>query len=186
MKKLLVILCALLVLCGCSKTEETQPEIKEDTQKEDVVIGNNTINPMTEVASLDELNELVGGRLNHPGVMGVDNEKFFTIKIDELKTIGEYNFTINDSECTLRFCDRATKDEDISGIYVDGGSAFPSENTVKDVEYNKYEDINIARWFNVDGQYTFAYKNEKCTEKEFQKLIDEMVVVTAPLQGEVK
>ena len=184
MKKILTILCVVLLLAGCTSTQN-QEEINQEPEKQEEVIGGNTVNPMTEIESLEALNDEVHGKLNHPGVMGVENEKFFTIKVDDVKTIGQYTFTINGNECCMRFCDRALPQEDISGIYVDGKSAFPSENVVDQVEYNKLDNTLVARWFNIDGQYTFAYTNSEITQKDFENIIKEMITITMPEQGEV-
>ena len=178
MKKVLAILFVLLMLCSCGNKAQ-QEEIKDEPQnKQEEIIGGNTINPMTEYTSLDEVNNLLHGKLGHPGVMGIDDEKFFIVNSGDLQ-IGEYDFTINGNKCCMRFCDRATADEDISGIYVDGKPAFPSETKKGDIEYNKLDDTRVARWLNMDGQYSFAYTNAECDEEAFIAIAEELLIVTA-------
>ena len=177
MKKILTVLFVLLMLCACSsKNEEQKKEEKPQEQQE--VIGENTPNPMKEYTSLDEINEELHSKLVAPAVMGVDNEKFFIIKVNDVKKIGEYDFTINGYECTFRFCDRATADEDISGIYIDGKPAFPSENTEYGFEMNQLDNTRVARWLNMDGQYSFAYTNGDCDDETFASIVEELMTLT--------
>mgnify|MGYP003346854981 CR=1 FL=1 len=61
-------------------------------QKEPVV-GPGAENPMTECASLDEINTAAGTNIVKPGVMGVTEEKFFTVKTGD-RTIAEYRFDL--------------------------------------------------------------------------------------------
>lgn len=173
MKKLLVVLITtllLLTVAGCASKEEP--------------IGPNTTNPMTEVESLEKLNELVYGKLAKPPVMGVDKEKFFTIKTDEL-TIGDYQFEINGDKCDFRFSDKGNFDEDFSGYYVDGKPAFPSDDRENDIEYNLKGDVKLARWANVDGIYTFAYENKDMDADTFKAIVSELVELTASDQKSV-
>ena len=179
MKKIITVIFVALMLTACANKKQEEV-IQKDETKEDEVIGNNIVNPMKEVESLDDLNQKVHGKLNHPAVMGVDNEKFFVIEIDEIEKIGHYAFTINNDECVFRFCDRAPYDKDISGVYIDGKSAFPSEEKKDDVEYNKYEDTYLARWLNIDGQYVFSCKSESMSQEDFEAIIKELLEITKP------
>ena len=174
MKKLLSILLIVLMaltIVGCAKKEEN--------------IGGNTVNPMSEVESLEKLNELTQGKLTKPSVMGVDNEKYFTITSDD-RTIADYQFEINGVKCDFRFSDRGSSEEDFSGYYVNGKPAFPSTNTDNSVEYNLEGDVKLARWFNTDGIYTFAYENKDMDDETFKNIVDELVTLTMPEQGNVE
>lgn len=173
MKKLLTIsLIALMALTivGCAKKEET--------------IGGNTENPMSEVESLEKLNELTNGKLAKPAVMGVGNEKYFTITSGEL-LIADYQFEINGDKCDFRFSDRGSLEEDFSGYFVNGKAAFPSTNIENGIEYNLEGDAKLARWANVDGIYTFAYESKDMDEETFKNIVDELVTMTKSEQGNV-
>lgn len=173
MKKLLtisLIVLMALTIVGCAKKEE--------------VIGGNTVNPMSEVESLEKLNELTNGKLAKPAVMGVGNEKYFTITSGE-KTIADYQFEINGDKCDFRFSDRGSLEEDFSGYFVNGKAAFPSTNIENDIEYNFEGDVKLARWANVDGIYTFAYESKDMDEETFKNVVDELVTLTKPEQGNV-
>lgn len=165
MKKLLTILLSVLMaltIAGCAKKE---------------TIGGNTPNPMTEVESLEKLNELTHGKLTKPAVMGVDNEKYFTITSSDM-TIADYQFEINGDKCDFRFSDRGNSEEDFSGYYVNGKAAFPSENIENGIEYNLEGDAKLARWANADGIYTFAYERKDMDEETFKNIVDELMTMT--------
>ena len=172
MKKLLtisLIVLMALTIVGCAKKEN---------------IGENTTNPMIEVESLEKLNELTNGKLAKPAVMGVGNEKYFTITSGE-KTIADYQFEINGDKCDFRFSDRGNLEEDFSGYFVNGKAAFPSTNIENDIEYNFEGDAKLARWANVDGIYTFAYESKDMDEETFKNIVDELVTLTKSEQGNV-
>lgn len=133
MKKLLLILC-LALLVGCSsKNSADEIGLK---------------NPMTERSSLEEVNELTHGHISSPGVAGVSQEHFATIETDK-GLIGQYDFVLNDIKYTIRFSDTIVK-EDISGVWIDGKLAFSDDISQTRA---KGENLLLARWFTVDGQY---------------------------------
>lgn len=152
MKKLLVLLC-LLLLVGCSKT--------------------NLENPMVAKESLDEVNEITHGHLSKPPVMGVTEEKFYVIETKE-GNIGQYDFTLNSIDYTVRFSDTIVK-EDISGVYIDGKPAF-SDNVIDDLTTTG-EGYRLGRWLTVDGQYCFMAP-DTITEELFAALLSEMQLIS--------
>ena len=152
MKKLLVLLC-LLLLVGCSK-------------------GANVENPMIAKESLDEVNEITHGHLRKPPVMGVTQEGFYVIETKE-GNIGEYDFVLNDIGYTVRFSDTIVK-EDISGIWVDGKVAFGDDISQTRA---KGADLLLARWFTVDGQYVLEAP-DTISEDTFENIVSELSSLT--------
>lgn len=152
MKKILIILCLLLMIVGCSKS-------------------NSVANPMEKHESLEELNELTHGHLCHPGVMGVSDEEYYTIKSGE-DLIAEYSFVLNGTKYTVRFSDTVLKD-DISGIYIDGKPAFESI----DATDAKGEGKILTRWFTVDGQYVMMAE-DSVDEPTFYAAVSEIMFLS--------
>ena len=130
-------------------------------------------NPMTEYASLEELNEATGSLLTGPGVMGISDESFASYDCGEYM-IAEYNFTVAGVKYMLR---SAPTLEDISGFYVNGEPAF-SGDIADGINYAEGEDgVQLARWANVDGQYVFACLSEN---DDFTGIAEEMYAVNSP------
>lgn len=103
-------------------------------------------NPMTKVASMDELSKLASCALISPE--GATDEKFFTIDTDPM--IAEYQFKVDGIEYTLRFSN-VDVDTDICGVYKDDGTYF--EGDTAENSYIENDDYILHRWFTVDGQY---------------------------------
>ena len=130
-------------------------------------------NPMTEYASLAELNEATLSRLVGPGVMGVSDESFIAYDCGDY-LLAEYNFTVAGVKYMLR---SAPTLEDISGFYVNGEPAF-SGDISDGINYAEGEDgVQLARWANVDGQYVFACLSEN---DDFTGIAEEMYAVNSP------
>lgn len=157
MKKLLLILC-LALLVGCSKNNSADE------------IG--LRNPITERASLEEVNELTHGHIAKPGVMGITQEHFATIETDK-GLIGQYDFVLNDIGYTIRFSDTIVK-EDISGVWIDGKVAFSDDISQTRA---KGADLLLARWFTVDGQYVLEAP-DTITEDTFENIVSELSSLT--------
>ena len=152
MKKLLVVLC-LLLLTGCSKA--------------------NVKNPMIAKESLDEVNEIMHGHLCQPPVMGISNETFFIVETKD-GNIGEYNFEINGTSYTIRFSDTIV-DKDISGIWIDGNPAFNDDITEDAPVVGA--GYRLSRWFTTDGQYCFIAP-DTLDEEQFAAICNEMQIIT--------
>lgn len=220
MKKIVALLvCFVLVfsLCACGKEEtktqdNSKPTMsdnldakdkdnkKSDEDKENVGMAN----PMTEYKSLDEVNKIIGGNLCSPGVMGVSDEAFFVIDCGSYK-MGEYQFKINGYEYSLR-CAKVA--EDISGVYIDGETAFAGASTeVKGeeiaegiivyapeapapddtnistedsgIQSNGNHEYKCARWFDGDMQYVLTvHDNDKLDHDTFIGIADEFMLRT--------
>ncbi len=112
-------------------------------------------NPITERASLEEVNRLCGTALCHPAVMGVTDEVFQTIECEGY-TLAQYNFRING----YAYCFRGAKNtsDDISGVYLNGANAF-GEADFERLSYAQGEGMKLARWFIGDVQYTVCIED---------------------------
>ena len=148
MKRMLVLALAammILSLCACGSKQEEKPEESES-------IG--LPNPMTEYASLDEINNIVGSKLVHPAVMGVSDEKFFVIDCGDYK-LADYRFTVGGVDYMFR---SAPVTQDISGYHVGEGTAF-ADGARDGIEYAETDGTQLARWFTMDGQYVLTAKD---------------------------
>ena len=125
-------------------------------------------NPVTEYASLDEINEIVGSNLTHMPVMGVTDERFTTVETEEY-IIAQYEFSVNGLAYTMRCA--AVANEDISGVYLDGKPAF-GEYSGDETEYAFGEGMKLSRWFDLSGQYVLCVSDaENVMDEETFKLI---------------
>ena len=114
-------------------------------------------NPYTQYETLEEINALVGCRLSRPAVMGVTDEKFYTVNCGEF-LMAEYDFCVNGIPYTFRCASAYT--EDISGVYIDGETAFGTEPP-ESIEFAEGENLLLARWFDVNGQYCLILDNSE-------------------------
>ena len=121
------LLALALMLCACSVAPDG---------------GEGLVNPVTEYATMDKLNQAAGTQLVAPEIVDLTDEVFSTITC-ETYTIAEYRFCVGDTHYTLR---SAPTTEDISGYYVGGNVAFP--NAPKEgIEYADADDgVKLARW----------------------------------------
>lgn len=163
MKKIIaIILCLSMIICFAACGKEEEP------------IG--LPNPMTNYDSLEEINKILGCKLTAPGVMGVTDEAYSIINGEP--QVADYKFTINDDECDFRFS--PDYNFDISGIYGKDGTVF-NGTTAGELQYANSEDYKVARWANIDGQYTFALKNDGSMEQEtFEGIVEELIMLVMP------
>ena len=167
MKKILALVLALVLAVSFAACGQKEP-----------LVGPGTENPMTECASLDEINAAAGTNIVKPGVMGVSEEKFFTVKTGD-RTIAEYRFDLNGISYTVRSA--AIADQDISGYYVDGEPAFGAPTG--GVEYAEAEDVKLARFFDLNGQTVIAAKGD-IESAIFEGIVAEMQQMSAANGGE--
>lgn len=217
MKRIIALMiCFVLAfsLCACGKetaepeesvvpvesTEPTAPveseEVNEENEGTDTPIG--MPNPMTEYKSLEEVNKIIGGKLAAPGVMGVSDEHFFVIDCGSYK-IGEYQFKVNGIDYTLR-CAKVL--QDISGVYIDGDTAFAGEQAQTEeigdniiiylpgepetpaddgsgIQHNENHEYKCARWFVGDMQYVLTvHDNDSVDIDTFVGIADEFMLNT--------
>lgn len=163
MKKMIALLLAALLLfslaaCGAEqKPEDNGAEV-------------GMANPLVEVESLEKLNEL-GGKLCHPGVMGVTDEKYFIIG----DTVADYRFSVNGVSYNWRFS--AQKDNDICGIYGENGTLFFDKAEVTELQFAEGDD-RAARWVNDEGQYTLTVRDGEIEAATFEGIATELSLIT--------
>ena len=159
-----IVMIFALASCG-SKTETADTTVPESV---------NAVNPITEYSSLEELNNITGGNLCHPPVMGVTDEAFRTINVNNGEyTIAEYEFSVNGKPYNMRFSPNYT--EDISGYYSGEGTVFANSENEAIV---KTDDAALARWVNTDGQYVLCVKGTDIEDEWFQGIVDELKGLT--------
>ncbi len=166
MKKILAVLLAVLMLaalfsaCGEKKAKtETPAETKGEEQKTEIP------NPVTEYASLEEINQLLGGKLRHPAVMGVTDEKFSVVEAGDYQ-IAQYEYSVNGIPYTFRFSPNF--EADISGIYEKGEQLFADRASD---EIKEFEGGKAARFVTADGQYVLTAKDNGALDLETFKSI---------------
>lgn len=137
-------------------------------------------NPVKTYETLDAMNEAAGTILQHPGVMGVTDEKFAVID-DGQDKIAQYTFSINGVEYVLRNC--PTSNKDISGIYVDGHTAFADRDIKNGIDYITAGGKRLARWARVEGQFILSAAEDAVTEEIFEAAAEEIEMDNA-IQGE--
>ncbi len=113
-------------------------------------------NPMTEVESLEALNEMYGCAMISPSVMGVSDEKYFSVDSDP--DFAEYQFTVNGLPYTYRFA-VAGMDVDISGYWRSDNSETVFQSSDAEMSYYEGDEAKLARWFTIDGQYVLMVKD---------------------------
>ena len=176
MKKMLALALAammVLCLCACGEKPAEQPEAEEPAT-------NGMPNPMTEYASLDEINDIVGSKLVHPGVMGVSDEKFFVIDCGDYQ-LADYRFAVGGADYTFR---SAPVTQDISGYYVGEGTAF-ADGAHDGIEYAEADGAQLARWFTIDGQYVLSAK-DMADADAFALVAEELSAMTFPGMSETE
>lgn len=206
MKKSLVLFstCTIVMgLAGCSSTAEVKTtsvtaaetsaatEIITEVPSEvtsETLIETNTgttefseetvglANPMVEYKSLGEVNEILGGAMCKPAVMGVTDEKFWTINCGELGMLGQYCYNLNGIGYMMRFSPNQTGD--ITGVYTNEGNTVYGEPTDEIIEYANDSGILFARWFTIDGQYVFECESNEVTNDNFSTIAEEIYNIT--------
>lgn len=163
MKKIIALILALaMVFCfaACGNKGD-----------EPIVGGPEVVNPMTELGSLEELNEKFGCAMISPSVMGVSDEHFFSV--DANPEYAEYQFTVNGLPYTYRFA-VAGMDVDISGYYVPDREGTVFQNSDAEMSYFEGDEAKLARWFTIDGQYVLMVKdNGELDYNTFNGIVEE-------------
>ena len=174
-KGIAFVLAVVLALFLCACGEKTPPEHEDPagSQTEEPAAG--MPNPVTELSSLEELNEQAGTNLVSPPVMGVSGEEFRLI--DGENKIAEYRFTVGGIPYQLRAARGA--EEDISGVYLENGKAF-GERTDEEIAYASTETEKLARWFAGDEQLVLhASEAAELDGATFAAIAEELYGLTA-------
>lgn len=145
-----------LTACSAKSTDSTTttPESTSTstvTETAEDAAGNTQIPaPITDRGSLDEVNEVIGSAMKRPADLEPTDEAWSTIDDEEKNHIGQYTFTYNGGNYTLR----AAKDTgDISGVWENGTTL--GNGREGDVTAITTESGGIwSRWFDGDMQYS--------------------------------
>ena len=145
-----------IVLTACSsKTADSSTTTPESTSTSTVTetaedAADNTQSPITDRASLDEVNEAIGSAMKRPADLELTDEAWVTIDDEEKNPIGQYTFAYNGGTYTLR----AAKDTgDISGVWENGTTL--GNGREGDVTAITTENGGLwSRWFDGDMQYS--------------------------------
>lgn len=181
-------------LCACSgqaadnKDKETQAAqetaAQETTVQEAAEAGtaaSQIANPMTEYASLEEINEIAGGKLAAPADKEVTDEKFWIIDAGDYK-IAQYDFTIDKIPYCYRFADGVVVD--ISGVYEGEGTLF-EDNDHFDEQFKNYDGGKAGRYFTDGGQYVLIAEDEgKLDFVDFQNMGIELFNIASESESE--
>lgn len=186
MKKTFAIILALIMilgLCACGSTGGSVPAKPEaDTPQEDPAkeVSAGMASPITEYASLDEINSIMGSRLSTPGVAGAEDVCYLIIDCDDY-SIAEYQFKVNGNLFSERCAAAAGPDIDISGVWTDGGTVF-EDSEGGELEFASSDEYKCARWFTVDGQYVLTLKEGNMDMDTFMGITEEFVQAANPNQ----
>lgn len=149
---------AALSLTACSsKTADSTTTTPESTSTSTVTETTDTAedanqapSPITDRASLDEVNEVIGSAMKRPADLELTDEAWSTIDGDEANHVGQYTFTYNGGTYTLR---AAKETGDISGVWENGTTL--GNGREGDVTAMTTEAGGIwSRWFDGDMQYS--------------------------------
>ena len=110
-----------IVLTACSsKTADSSTTTPESTSTstvtetaEDAADNTQIPNPITDRASLDEVNEAIGSAMKRPADLELTDEAWVTIDDEEKNPIGQYTFAYNGGTYTLR----AAKEMDYKRVW---------------------------------------------------------------------
>ncbi len=119
-----------------------------------------------EIASLEELNAILGSKLNHPGAMGVSDEKF-AVEGEGEEKVAIYTFTLGAYTYNFRATKSATQDV-IIGKTEDGDCEFPQTN--EEIAYKKTPAEKAAWWLGEDMMsYGLVVKDAGAMDMEMFK-----------------
>ena len=150
-KRIAVLAAAALLALSCVSCSTENIDCPADESGESSGKESNQIpNPMTEVASADEINSHIGCFIK--SLDGAEEEKY-TVFSGETE-LGEYRFSVDGAEYVLRAAKTAG---DISGVYTAEGllGDIVEPNTVKDCG----EGAFYEKWFDGDMQYSLYGSN---------------------------
>ena len=157
---IIVLLCSLAISVGCENKNK-----KKEPQKE-----TNTINPLTEVNTKEELEKLVGFEV--PVIEEKEIISYIAIGQENQKEHARVLYQ-DGSEFDMQK-GKIKNQEEVSGIYAAEEKETTKVNKTK-VNIYEYEETTFGIW--TDKQYSYCYAMQNTTSedlvKELEKLIKE-------------
>ena len=181
MKKILIVLCVLLAIVGCSKTNVEEPEKNPETMDGGVGI----VNPMKESTFADL--QTKGFTINLPEEVQTEDVKcFYYDPGDDSMKMAEFRFNYQGSDINYRIkISSETEPTDISGLYNTYESEVEAEvdNRSAVAKFNNDKDGYIT-WF--DRVVGVDYSLSMSANANATNLITIATALYSPLQGNAK
>lgn len=177
MKRLTATVVAGLALMNGTGMVAALAEGAETPAQPNAVIG--MANPWVELESVEALSMAAGIEMRLPGVMGITDVHARLLETEDAK-LAELQFIVNGMKYVLR-ASAERLNEDISGVYLDGGETAFAARQDKDDAIVITADMKLARWYNVNGQYVLMIHDDgQMDEETFTAIADEMRQLTTP------
>ena len=158
-RKHLAIAASIAVLIFAVPTAYHFANPSETENGEDVQIAN----PITDYASLDEMNAAAGTDIKAAKADGVTSEAYSVIAGEEYD-IADYRFTYNGTEYTIR---AAVTTDSISGYYTANGTL---EDECDYDEMIEQDGIWFVKWMN--GNEQFILMGESASQSDFESVYE--------------
>lgn len=143
-----------------------------DSSSEPQVVTDENGVSMTVFSSLDELNNVLGGKVKKPVSVDVADEAMWLVN-DNGVDIEQYMFSISGITCGVRFSPDFKAD--IGGMKDENGvSIFEGQEEECTLEYG---DSEVGRWVTVDGQYILVVKSNEL--QLFDPLLQELKILSS-------
>ena len=182
MKKLVaILLCLMMVLslAACGKEAAAPTEDNGEATGNEPTADVGMANPWVELESVEALSMAAGIEMRLPGVMGITDVHARLLETEDAK-LAELQFSVNGMKYVLR-ASAERLNEDISGVYLDGGETAFAARQDKDDAIVITADMKLARWYNVNGQYVLMIHDDgQMDEETFTAIADEMRQLTTP------
>ncbi len=165
MKRLLAVLLAAVLLASLAACTK-QPNSGNGGDAD-------MINPMVEYDTLDEINGVCGTALSLSALPGVTEPRYYVIGGD----LADLRF---DSD-GIAFSFRGTKGtEDVSGIWVEGGTVFANEALSERPSVYEGDGFVTMRWLADGIQYVLTAQSDGVTYERVRGVMNRLAAGTIP------
>lgn len=153
--------------------EDPVPEAEPDTAEDSDEYAVEEDGGHTGYSSVDEINELTGGRIARPSNVELPFEEFEIVKVGDTD-VAQYVFEAGGVPCGIRFC--ADFNLCISEMEAEDGSMlFDGSHEEEVITYN---GSTAAHWETVDGQYVLVIASED--EEFFNSVYEDVRASSVP------